>query len=177
MGKIVHGMRNSKEYKSWAKAKERTGNPNCQDYKDYGAAGIEMCEEFRSSFKAFIDYIGKMPCDGQKYTLGRLDNQKGYEYGNIRWETNEQQARNKGIQSNNSSGVSGVSWDDKTYKGISNLYAKAQWNDLDGKLKTKSFSVKMYGFLPAFKMACEYRYKKIQELNSLGADYSEKHGK
>jgi hypothetical protein len=177
MGNIVHGMRRSKEYKSWAKAKERTGNPNCQDYKDYGAVGVLMCEEFRLSFKAFIDYIGRMPSDGQKYTLGRIDNKKGYERGNIRWETSKQQARNKGLQSNNSSGVSGVTWDEKLYKGISYLYAKAQWNDLTGKLRNKSFSTRKYGLLPAFKLACEYREKMIQELNTNGAGYSDKHGK
>lgn len=175
--KTTHGMRGTPEYMSWAKAKERTTNPNNADFKDYGAMGILMSEEFRDSFSAFISHIGRMVQDGYRYTLGRIDNSRGYEAGNVRWETNHQQARNKGYQVNNSSGVTGVTWDRKDWKHGSKLYAKAQWNNLDGSVGAKRYSVDTYGLLPAFKLACEYRAKMIEELNANGAGYSPNHGK
>ena len=43
--------------------------------------------------------------------------------------------------------------------------------------KKKSFSVKNFGLLPAFAMACKFREDKIRELNEQGYGYSENHGK
>jgi hypothetical protein len=172
-----HGLKETKEYKSWCKAKERCFNPACKTFSEYGAKGITMSAEFSDSFKDFLDYIGMMHQDGRRYTLDRIENSKGYERGNIRWATNYQQARNKTFQTNNTSGFSGVSWDAKTWKGGVKLYAKAQWNKLEGGVASKRFSVDMYGLLPSFKLACEHRLKMIEQLNSLGAGYSENHGK
>lgn len=173
----THGMAKTKEYKSWLKARERTRDESCESYAEYGAVGIGMSDEFFDSFESFISYMGKMPTDGKRYTLGRINNNLGYVRGNIRWETDEQQARNKGFQSNNSSGKSGVTWDNKKWEKGENLYACAQWHDLNKKFCKKSFAVKTYGLLPAFKMACEYREQMIKELNAAGAGYSETHGK
>ncbi len=173
---MTHGMSKTKEHKLWCKAMERSYNPNCKSYKDYGAKGIVVSQEFRD-FCTFLEHIGQIPSDGKKYSLGRLDNNKGYERGNIRWETAKQQARNKTFQKNNTSGFSGVSWDAKPWKNGIKLYAKAQWNKLEGGISSKRFSVDTFGLLPAFKLACEYRIKMIEELNAQGAGYSENHGK
>lgn len=172
-----YGAKTSKEYESWAGAKSRCFDTNNKSYAKYGAAGISMSDEFKDSFEVFINHLGEMPKDGKRYTLGRIDNDVGYVRGNLRWETSYQQARNKGIQKNNSTGKSGVIWDTKKYQGGENLYAKAIWHDVDGIQRNKIFSVKKLGLLPAFAEAVKYREKMIAELNAQGAGYSDKHGK
>lgn len=174
-----HGMQDTTEYKSWCKAKERCYNTNDQNYASYGAVGILMDEDFREDFKAFLEHIGRKPDDGMRYTLDRIDNNKGYIRGNIRWATDEQQARNKGKMSNNTSGFTGVHFDEKVHPNGKNstTYAVAHWHDFDGKQHRKHFSTKKFGLLESFAMACLYREKMIAELNEQGAGYSINHGK
>lgn len=171
----THGLSKTTEYKSWLKIKERIFDPNCKSYAEYGAKGITLQESWLD-FNNFIAYIGMKPKDGKHYTVDRIDNDLGYQEGNVRWATNHQQARNKGFQQNNTSGVSGVLWDLKTNGKYSNTYAKAVWFNLKGKQENKLFSTKRYGLLPAFALACAYRKKMIEQLNAQGAGYSDKHG-
>lgn len=174
----THGMSKTKEHKSWCHIKERCYNPNNQDYYNYGAKGVTLFDGWKDDFVAFYEHIGEMPKDGKRYTCDRLDNNKGYEPGNVRWATDHQQARNKKLMGNNSSGVTGVSWEDKLHpdKTTSTLYAIAQWHNLPGKACKKSYSVKKYGEELAFFLACEKRELEIMKLNLLGAGYSENHG-
>ena len=175
-GVTTHGMSKTREYKSWSKIKERSFNVNCQDYPDYGALGIVMCEEWKNSFESFLSHIGPMPSYNRRWTCGRLDNSKGYEPGNVRWENDSQQSQNKTLQTNNRSGVTGVTLE---HRGFSHRYV-AFYNDQFGKQRRKSFSIKKYGGEEvAFKLACEFRSKKIEELNKILGDdgYSPNHGK
>jgi len=114
--KTTHGMSNSKEYKSWVSIRGRSFDVNNKEYPNYGAKGIVICDEWKDDFPAFFSYIGPMPRDGERYTCGRGDNALGYEPGNVRWETYWQQARNKSLQENNTSGISGVVLDNKRSK-------------------------------------------------------------
>jgi hypothetical protein len=52
----------------------------------------------------------------------------------------------------------------------------AQWTE-NGKLFNKSFKVSKYGYDLAKQMAIDFREKKIKELNQLGYNYSDRHGK
>lgn len=173
----THGLSKGKEHKSWCKINERCFNVDCVSYPAYGGSGITS--EFKDSFEEFYKEVGPYPSDGKRYTVDRIDNTRGYVKGNIRWATFAQQARNKGLMKNNTSGKNGVSWEDKVHpNGVtSTTYALAQWHDLDGKIRKKCFSVKKYGLLEAFAMACAYRDAKIRELNEQGAEYSSTHGK
>lgn len=176
---FVHGMKDTPEYRSWSHARERIFNSDCPEYLNYGARGLTFESDW-GEFIVFINEIGLMPDDGKRYTIDRIKNNLGYIRGNVRWATNHQQARNKTFQLNNTSGVSGVTWDNKKWRdgGGETLYANAIWADLEsGKQMRKCFSTKIYGLLPAFKMACEHRAKMIAKLNSQGAGYSESHGK
>lgn len=181
---IKHGLSNckNKAYKSWCKIRERCFNPNCSDYKDYGAAGITLSENFIRDFMVFYKEVGDPPDTKKRWSIDRIDNNKGYVEGNLRWADDFQQARNRGKNVNNTSGVAGVRWDNKLSKDkkSSTSYAVAQWVVVeDGKSKfcKKSFSVKKYGLLPAFAMACKYREQMISVLNALGYGYTENHGK
>lgn len=88
----------SAEYRSWCNAKTRCTNPNARNWHRYGGRGITMCQEWINSFSSFLQYLGPKP--SEKHSLDRIDNNKGYEPGNVRWATPKQQARN--MVSNNS---------------------------------------------------------------------------
>lgn len=58
--KTKHGYRQAKNthpcYKAWRGIKDRCYNPNCPEYKWYGAKGVTMCDEWRDNPKAFCDW-------------------------------------------------------------------------------------------------------------------------
>lgn len=170
-----HGLTKTRCYKSWCKIKERCYNAKDQDYYNYGAKGIVMCDEWLNDFKNFYEYLGESPAKG--YSVDRINSKGNYEPGNIKWSTTSEQARNKSKQSNNTSGVSGVQLDNKSVKGGDpKYYYKAAWRSLDGKTRAKSYSVEKYGKEKAFELAVAKRKEMIEYLNSLGAGYSETHG-
>lgn len=85
-------------------------------------------------------------------------------------------SRNQSFRSTNTSGVCGVGLLINKTKSGQNRYWKAQWNDLDGRRKAKCFSVELYGEEEAFRLACEYRIRVMQELNEQEAGYTSNHG-
>jgi len=88
---ITHGEYGTRAYKIWINMKGRCNNKNNLRFKDYGARGIKVCEEW-NSFDRFIDDMG-YPLDG--FSIDRIDNDKGYKPLNCRWATNADQSRNK----------------------------------------------------------------------------------
>ena len=76
---------------------------------------------------------------------------------NLRIVNNSLNQRNKSIQRNNTSGIIGV----KFLSGINSWQANIV--DLNGKRKSKSFSINKYGYEKAKELAIEYRnkYEKI----------------
>lgn len=82
----------SREYDSWAAAKSRCTNPNNPKYEDYGGRGITMCDEWLNSFEAFYNHIGECP---PGLIIDRIDNDRGYEPGNVRWVTYSESNKNR----------------------------------------------------------------------------------
>lgn len=163
----------TKEYIAWAGIKQRTSNPNNSSFERYGAIGRTMSKTLFESFDLFLSEIGKCPDDGRKWSVGRINNDLGYVEGNLRWETEDQQQRNRMRQRNNTTGLGGVYR--KYTRGI--LHYIADWRELDGTRRTKLFSTRKYGEEGALILAKEYRMQMITKLNEQGAGYSDKHGK
>ena len=117
-------------------------------------------------------FNGKIP---QGFVIDHIDgNSLNNDLSNLRCVPTIRNARNKRKAETNSSGVNGVSL--YVQKKTNYSYWFAYYNDLEGELKVKSFSVLKYGNEEAFRLACEYRAQKIRELNEQGAGYTERHG-
>lgn len=90
---LRHGGARTPEYAAWANMLGRCENPNDQAYKGYGGRGIDVCEEWQNSFEAFRGCVGPRP--SADHSIGRIDNDRGYEPGNVRWETRVEQSNNR----------------------------------------------------------------------------------
>jgi hypothetical protein len=73
--------------------RRRCENPKAKDYPKYGGQGIRVCARWMKSFAAFLADVGLKP--SPDLTLERIDNEKGYEPGNVRWATWTEQYANK----------------------------------------------------------------------------------
>jgi hypothetical protein len=87
IGKYSHPL-----YRTWWGIVQRCRNENSHAYHRYGGRGIDICEEWRNSFDAFVAYVGERP--SKQHSIDRIDNDKGYMPGNVRWATKEEQAKN-----------------------------------------------------------------------------------
>jgi hypothetical protein len=81
------------EYGVWA-AMCRRCEAQHPAHRAYYDRGIRVCEEWlgRGGFQRFIEHIGWRPTSD--LTLDRIDNDRGYEPGNVRWASRVVQANN-----------------------------------------------------------------------------------
>lgn len=92
---ITHGRTRTPEYIVWLQMKARCLNAKSNAYKNYGGRGIAICDEWLGSkgFINFLNHVGFRP--SPQHTLDRIDNDKGYTPGNVRWATQTEQVRNR----------------------------------------------------------------------------------
>ncbi len=164
-----------KEWQGWIGMKRRCSDESSSDYQDYMARGITVCDEWENDFLSFLSHIKPSPKDGRRWSVGRMDNNLGYQPGNVEWQLDKKQAQNHSLQRNNTTGVAGVALGESGQR-YGSAYYVAYWNEMDGKRKSKCFSIWKYGKDEAFKLACEYRQAQINRLNAEGAEYADSHG-
>jgi len=171
-----HGLTTTPErkkmYNVWCDIKRKcyVGKSRAETYIQ---KGIKMQDSWLNDAVAFVSYIENLQGFCMSKSLDRINTHGNYEEGNLRWATAKQQAHNRSMQNNNTSGTTGVKF--RTVNG--NTYATAVVRDLDGEQYSKTFSVKKLGLLPAFRLAVLYREQEIMKLNLAGAGYSDEHGK
>lgn len=81
------------EYQIWTSMKNRCLNPNDPAFRNYGARGITICEEWQKSYRAFLRDVGRRPTPS--HSIDRIDNDGPYAAGNVRWATPFEQGQNK----------------------------------------------------------------------------------
>lgn len=90
----THGKTGSRLYNIWRGMKKRCYLPTDSSYKNYGAKGITVCEEWSNSFESFMEWAENNGYQ-DKLTIDRLDNSKGYYPENCRWADYTTQGRNR----------------------------------------------------------------------------------
>lgn len=89
----THGWSGTQEYNAWLAMRKRCLNPKDGAYDRYGGRGITVAADWVNDFPAFLAHIGPKP--SPDFSLDRIDNERGYEPGNVRWADRSTQSRNR----------------------------------------------------------------------------------
>lgn len=92
----THGKTGTRLHRIWSGMKIRCSDKNSKDYKDYGAKGVIVCDEWlgENGFQHFYDWATANGYS-DKLSIDRIDVNGNYEPSNCRWATIEMQANNK----------------------------------------------------------------------------------
>ncbi len=90
---LKHGKSGTRLYHIWADMKGRCGNPNSNNYANYGLRGINLCKQW-VSFACFMRWAMKNGYTNS-LTIERIDNDGNYTPKNCTWITKGKQIRNQ----------------------------------------------------------------------------------
>jgi hypothetical protein len=100
----------------WYDMIRRCYNTKSKNYKHYGLRGIQVCDEWKNSFKNFYDWAIENGFEAEKYgrgkgkySLDRINNNGNYEPSNCKFSSMRNQNINKRINDKNTSGFIGIS--------------------------------------------------------------------
>lgn len=90
----THHKRDTRLYHIFHDMKKRCYNPNSKSYKDYGARGVKICDEWLNDFMSFYNWAMANGYD-DTLTIERIDINKIYEPSNCKWIPKAEQSRNR----------------------------------------------------------------------------------
>jgi hypothetical protein len=90
---LTHGMTGKRLYRVWQSMKARCENPNNYAYRNYGARGIRVCDEWQT-YEPFQNWALANGYS-EHLTIERNDPNGNYEPNNCRFITLSEQTRNK----------------------------------------------------------------------------------
>lgn len=127
--------------------KSRCSNPKNNRYKNYGARGIKVCEEWANDFMAFYNWsVDNGWAKG--LSIDRIDSNGNYEPKNCRWVTEKVQQRNRSnnvIINHEGVSMTLIEWAEKT--GIS-------FSTLQQRYYIHKWPVEMLFIKPSFSNRC-----------------------
>lgn len=80
-------------HRAWCAIKGRCLNPRHKQYAAYGGRGVQICDRWRESFGKFLADLGRRL--SSEHSIDRIDNDRGYFPGNVRWATRNEQQQNR----------------------------------------------------------------------------------
>lgn len=122
-----------------------------------------IIEMFGNKITQYVDHIDGNPLNNKIF--------------NLRCVSQQTNLQNKCMQTNNSSGHTGVSFYERKLGIKTYQYWRARWFSLDGKEISRFFSVNKLGDAEAKDRAVNCRNLEIAKLIVLGAEYTDRHGK
>ncbi len=105
--KIQEGftVSHNKLYKTWKFIQAVCNNAEHPNYHHYGDKGIEMCDEWKNNFNAFLNWALNNGYEEDSNLIINRTNPKGnFDPDNCRWADKYVQASNKGLRKNNKTG-------------------------------------------------------------------------
>lgn len=88
------GESGTRLYRIWQHMKWRCYNERCPGYKNYGARGIAVCDEWRNDYLKFSAWARENGYT-EELSIERIDNDKGYNPQNCTWANKRQQSENR----------------------------------------------------------------------------------
>lgn len=121
----THGMSNTRTYQIHEGMLRRCKPELAEDFPYHAGKGIKVCADWNprlgGSFEKFFEDMGEAP---EGMSLDRIDVNGDYCKENCRWASNSVQGYNKGLDPNNSSGKSGVSFYTKQGKWSAEIHVE-----------------------------------------------------
>ena len=100
-----HGMSNTPTFSTWCAMRWRCTNPSDDNYPNYGAVGITVCDRWLEKFEYFLEDMGERP-DG--HTLNRKNGAKIYSKETCEWANGSVQNFDQRMSARNKSGKTGI---------------------------------------------------------------------